>query len=105
MLQMSICSPALLGYHYLGGNKMLVYTVSLSEFSTDVSWGLARIVDFGPQLMWIVGLGILGLAVLIALYDTWWEPRKVRQVPPPVAPAPDLSKPPRVPRTLVGIRR
>jgi hypothetical protein len=71
---------------------MLVQTVSLSEFSTGVSAGLDRIADFGPQIMWIVGLGLLGLAVLTALHDTWWEPHKAQQATAPVAAAPDLSE-------------
>jgi hypothetical protein len=51
--------------------------------------------DLAPMLsvMGIVlGLGVIGLAVAAALYDTWWKPQGALRATEPATPAPDLPR-------------
>lgn len=41
--------------------------------------GLGMVADFAPLFMMGVALFLLGLTVAIAIYDTWWVPRKTRE--------------------------
>jgi hypothetical protein len=74
---------------------MFVPTLSLSGFPNGAASGLDMTADFAPLFigLWVIlGLCVLGLTVLTAVYDTWWEPRKAKQPTAAVVPVPDLPK-------------
>jgi hypothetical protein len=51
--------------------------------------------DIAPMLsvmVIVLGLCVIGLAVVTALHDMWWEPRRVLRAKEPTTPAPDLPR-------------
>jgi hypothetical protein len=55
---------------------VFLQTAPLSGFLAGAASTLDRIVDFGPFLIIGVGLFLIGLAVTLAVYDSWWTSRK-----------------------------
>lgn len=49
---------------------MFLQVSPLFRFFNNASYGLDLVVDFGPLLMLIVGLAVLGTTIVTAIYDT-----------------------------------
>jgi hypothetical protein len=74
---------------------MVLPLPSLAGVPSGTSAVLDLTADLAPILsamVVVLGLCVIGLAVVTALHDTWWEPRRVVRAKEPATPAPDLPR-------------
>lgn len=58
---------------------MFLQVLSFSWLLDKAFSKLALIADFGSLFMIGIGLLLLGLAIVTAIYDTWWTPRRAQK--------------------------
>jgi hypothetical protein len=71
---------------------MVSYAPPLSEVPGGTLDMAATVPPFFPEIMVGIGLGILMLAFLTAIYDIWWTQRQMQQPPAPEEETESLPK-------------